>query len=71
MNRTLFAFFIATLSVVVAIMATLFVLKTDVPRLSPQGDLQDTLYAVFDAVAPATVAISGTSIGVDEIITRQ
>lgn len=71
MNRTFFAFCIATLSVVVAIMATLFVLKTDIPQFAGQEDLQDTLHTVFDTVSPATVSISATSTGIDEITTRQ
>lgn len=71
MNRTFFAFFIATLSVIVAIMATLFMLKTDIPRFALQENMQDTLHTVYDTVSPATVAINGTSTGVNEITTRQ
>jgi len=71
MNRTFFAFFIATLSVVVAIMVTLFILKTDIPQFAHQDDLQDTLHTVFDTVSPATVAINGISTGIDEVTTRQ
>ncbi|MFA6080280.1 MAG: trypsin-like peptidase domain-containing protein [Candidatus Gracilibacteria bacterium] len=72
MNRTLFALFIATLSLVVAVVSTLFILNTDIRNLSEHtGGMQGALHTIFDTVGPATVALSATKSGIDEVTTRQ